>query len=54
LTRIARQPGFAGVRQQSWNLCEFARRSGYEGEFPHLFYLEKIPHGIPLSIETGA
>lgn len=50
LARIARQPGFAGVREQSWRLCEFARQRGYEGELPHLFYLEKIPHGIPLSI----
>lgn len=45
LERIARQPGFAGVREQSWALCEFARQRGYDGPLPHLFYVQKISHG---------
>lgn len=45
LNRIARQPGFAGVREQSWALCELARQRGYPGTLPHLYYLQKLPHG---------
>lgn len=45
LERIARQPGFAGVREQSWALCEFARQRGYDGPLPHLFYVQKVSHG---------
>lgn len=45
LERIARQPGFAGVREQSWTLCQFARQRGYDGPLPHLFYVQKIGHG---------
>ena len=42
---IARQPGFHGVRTQSWKLCEEARRHGYQGPLPQLFYLQKVSHG---------
>ncbi|WP_211227632.1 hypothetical protein [Chitinibacter tainanensis] len=48
LTRIANQPGFHGVREQSWSLCQFARRNGYPGELPFLFYLQKVSHGDKL------
>ncbi|MFM0029723.1 hypothetical protein PQR70_26145 [Paraburkholderia madseniana] len=50
LERIARQPGFHGVRAQSWTLFQEARRRGYSGAFPHLFYLEKVSHGERLSL----
>lgn len=45
LTRIANQPGFHGIREQSWALCHYARRHGYKGDLPHLFYVQKISHG---------
>jgi len=45
LARIANQPGFHGVRQQSWALCQHARHNGYSGELPHLFFLQKVSHG---------
>ena len=45
LARIAQQPGFAGIREQSWALCEFARQRGYPGVLPHLFYIQKGHHG---------
>jgi len=45
LQRIASQPGFAGVREQSWRLCQFARQHGYQGQLPYLFFLQKVSHG---------
>jgi len=45
LERIARQPGFHGVRAQSWALCQEALRRGYEGALPQLYYLQKVRHG---------
>lgn len=45
LERMARQPGFAGVREQGWQLCEFARQRGYAGELPQLFFMQKVSHG---------
>jgi len=50
LRLIAQQPGFAGVRSQSWELIQFARRRGYSGEVPFLFHMQKICHGIPLRL----
>lgn len=50
LERIARQPGFSGVRAQSWALCEEARRRGYSGPLPHLFFLQKVSHGERLTL----
>ncbi|MDA8329048.1 MAG: hypothetical protein M0Z83_08790 [Betaproteobacteria bacterium] len=50
LARLANQPGFHGVRTQSWELCQEARRRGYAGELPHLFYMQKISHGDPLKL----
>ncbi len=51
LERIARQPGFHGVRTQSWALCEEALRCGYDGQLPHLFYLEKVSHGERFALD---
>lgn len=50
LERVSRQPGFSGVRTQSWELCHEARRRGYEGPLPHLFFLQKISHGDRLTL----
>jgi hypothetical protein len=50
LERIARQPGFSGVRAQSWALCQEARRRGYGGQLPHLFFLQKVSHGDHLAL----
>ena len=50
LQRIANQPGFHGVREQSWTLCQFASQNGYAGELPYLFYLQKIAHGDKLTL----
>ncbi|NSL54561.1 hypothetical protein [Uliginosibacterium aquaticum] len=45
LQRIARQPGFAGVREQSWRLCQFARQNGYAEELPFLYFVSKVSQG---------
>lgn len=45
LQTLANQPGFNGVREQTWRLFQDARRRGYEAELPFLFYLQKISHG---------
>jgi len=50
LRLIAQQPGFAGVRSQSWELVQFARSRGYSGEVPFLFHMQKICHGIALKL----
>lgn len=42
LAAIARQPGFHGVREQSWALCQFARQHGFREELPFLFYVHKV------------
>ena len=47
LQQISRQPGFSGVRQQSWALIQFARSRGYAGEVPFLYFLRKVSHGVP-------
>jgi hypothetical protein len=38
------------VREQSWELCQFARQRGYAGELPFLFHLQKLSHGTPLRL----
>ena len=48
LTRLANQPGFHGVREQTWSLCQEAKRRGYPDDLPHLYYMQKITHGEPL------
>lgn len=50
LARIANQPGFHGVREQSWSLCQHARKHGYPGDLPHLYYVQKVPHGDRLAL----
>jgi hypothetical protein len=50
LIRAARQPGFHGVRAQSFDLFHLARRCGYRGEAPQILFLRKIPHGEPLAL----
>ncbi|AMO38794.1 hypothetical protein [Thauera humireducens] len=50
LARIARQPGFHGVRVQSWTLFQHARERGYRGELPYLFYVSKVSHGERISL----
>lgn len=51
LARIGNQPGFHGVREQSWALCQFARQHGYAGDLPHLYYLEKVSHGERMALD---
>lgn len=53
LERIARQPGFHGVRAQSWTLGQEARQRGYPGPLPKLFYLQKVSHGEPLVLTSA-
>lgn len=53
LSRIARQPGFHGVREQSWKLCQYARSKGYQGDLPFLAYMQKISHGEPLVLTNS-
>lgn len=50
LDRIANQPGFHGVREQAWTLCQYAQSHGYTGELPQLFYLQKLSHGDVLML----
>lgn len=45
LERAAKQPGFHGVREQTWQLCQEAKRRGYNGHLPMLFYMQKHSHG---------
>ncbi|MCG9115920.1 hypothetical protein LH428_08665 [Laribacter hongkongensis] len=47
---LANQPGFHGVREQSWRLFEEARQRGYVGELPFLFYIQKISHGEKMQL----
>ncbi|MBR7918273.1 hypothetical protein KDX16_21030 [Burkholderia vietnamiensis] len=50
LQRLAKQPGFHGVREQSKRLYEEARRHGHPGDLPHLFYVQKVSHGQRLRL----
>lgn len=50
LERLAMQPGFHGVREQSKRLFAHAKQAGYPDTFPKLFYLQKISHGEPAEI----
>ncbi|SDE02191.1 hypothetical protein [Paraburkholderia lycopersici] len=51
LQRLANQPGFHGVREQSSRLFEEARRQGYSGELPYLYFVQKLPHGERLWLQ---
>ena len=50
LERLAHQPGFHGVRSQTWLLCQEALTRGYAGELPFLFYVQKLSHGERLAL----
>lgn len=50
LQRVARQPGFAGVRKQSWALFQAARAKGWSGEWPHLYFIQKVGHGVLIAV----
>ena len=52
LQRIAHQPGFHGVREQSWALLQHARSRGYTGELPHLYFVQKVGHGERLELSA--
>jgi hypothetical protein len=54
LQKVARQPGFHGVRVQSRALIEYARQRGFRGPFPHLYYVQMVSHGTPLLLTHGA
>lgn len=45
LQRLANQPGFHGVREQTWSLFQHVRQRGYDAELPHLFFVQKLSHG---------
>lgn len=50
LERAARQPGFHGVREQTWRLCQEAHKRGYPGELPFLYYMTKVSHGERIAV----
>jgi len=50
LERLARQPGFHGVREQTRQIYLEARKRGYSDDFPPLFYVQKISHGERLML----
>ncbi len=45
LGRLSHQPGFHGIREQTWALFQAARRFGYAGELPVIYYVQKVSHG---------
>lgn len=50
LIRLALQPGFHGVRRQTWTLYQEARHRGYTGALPEIYYVQKTRHGEPLHL----
>lgn len=50
LERAAHQPGFHGVREQSWTLFQHARSRGYDGKWPYLYFVPKVTHGERLAL----
>lgn len=54
LERVARSPGFHGIREQSWLLFEEARHRGYKGDLPWLAYIRKVSHGERLQLSYAA
>lgn len=48
--RVARQPGFHGVRSQALRLFAYAMSRGYRGPIPQLFFVQKVAHGNPMVI----
>ena len=45
LTRMANQPGFHGVREQTLTLYRWLTQHGYFNPCPPLYYVQKISHG---------
>jgi hypothetical protein len=50
LQRLANQPGFHGVREQSKRLFAEARRHGYMDELPCLYFVQKVLHGARMHL----
>ncbi|HRO51642.1 MAG TPA: hypothetical protein PK043_00640 [Alicycliphilus sp.] len=51
LQSIANQPGFHGVRAQTWSLCQEALRRGCPRErLPYVYFLSKVSHGERLEL----
>lgn len=50
LERLANQPGFHGVREQTWALFQRARELGYSGELPVIYHVQKVSHGERISV----
>lgn len=51
LQTLANQPGFNGVRTQTWSLFQEALRRGFPQEkLPHIFFVQKVSHGEKLPI----
>ncbi len=53
LLRISHQPGFHGVREQSWALFQHAFKQGYGDALPHLFFVQKVTHGDKLLLSDS-
>jgi len=53
LQSAASQPGFHGIREQTYRLCQAAQRRGYEDPIPHLYYMQKIKHGEPVVLRNA-
>lgn len=51
LDRAANQVGFHGVRTQTFRLCDIAFRTGFRGQRPQIYYVQKVSHGTPFIIE---
>lgn len=48
---LANQPGFHGVRAQTWSLFGEALKRGFPKErLPHIFFVSKVSHGDKLPI----
>lgn len=53
LERLAHQPGFHGVRQQTWSLYQEANRRGFTGVLPVIYYVQKVSHGEPMQLTAS-
>jgi len=52
LQNAACEPGFHGIREQTYRLYQTAQRRGYDGPIPHLYYMQKIKHGEPVVLRS--
>lgn len=53
LESAAKQPGFHGVREQTWKLYQEAIKRGYPFDLPFLYFMQKISHGEKLLIQKA-